>query len=416
MPCGLSAHSAVDSHFLSPQPRYAHDGRWYVEARKGREYAIRLRNPYPVHVAVALSVDGLNTIDARESTAADARKWVLGPYETVTISGWQTRQTEARRFEFTTEERSYGQALGKTANLGIVSAVFFKERVPTFRPDTANEHGGARMPAPQPSAPAERDAPASAADARAGQPSADEYAATGMGRRTGHAVQPVWLALEDAPAQAVHIRSEFRPQRVRLGILPPAAPADRLQPRERARGFEPGFCPRAAAPTLSAWRRRGLYYGRAPIVSSLSTSRVSTLAAASRAVARCVARHPDIQAAYIFGSVAQGRARPDSDIDVGVLLGRRLPDARALRYRLTLADELGAALHRNDVQLVILNDAPPLLAQRVLSQGVLVFQRSRAARVRFHVATAQRYDDMVPTMERYVDRLKQHVTHGRAGG
>src|SRR4249920_415499 len=74
----------------APQPRYAHNGRWYVEAQKGREYAIRLRNPYAVRVAVALSVDGLNTIDARETTAAEARKWVLGPYETVTISGWQT--------------------------------------------------------------------------------------------------------------------------------------------------------------------------------------------------------------------------------------------------------------------------------------------------------------------------------------
>src|SRR5688500_9321167 len=31
-----------------PQTRYAHNGRWYVEALKGREYAIRLRNPYPV--------------------------------------------------------------------------------------------------------------------------------------------------------------------------------------------------------------------------------------------------------------------------------------------------------------------------------------------------------------------------------
>ncbi len=151
-------------------------------------------------------------------------------------------------------------------------------------------------------------------------------------------------------------------------------------------------------------------------MSTHSATRVSALAAASRVVARCVARHPDIQAAYIFGSVAQGRARPDSDIDVGVLLGRRLPEARALRYRLTLAGELGAALHRNDVQLVILNDATPLLAQRALSRGVLVFQRSRAARVRFHVATARRYEDMVPTMERYVGRFTQHVRTGRVSG
>jgi hypothetical protein len=221
-----------------PQRRYAHDGRWYVEARKGREYAIRLRNPYPVRVAVALSVDGLNTIDARETTAAGARKWVLGPYETVTISGWQTSQTEARRFEFTTEARSYGQALGKTANLGVISAVFFRERAPLFTPGPANEHAGGRAPARPSAAPAEPDAPAAA-----GRQAHDEYAATGMGRRTGHAVEQVWLELEDAPAQAVNLRYEFRPQLVRLGILPPGGAADPLQRRERARGFEPGFCP-----------------------------------------------------------------------------------------------------------------------------------------------------------------------------
>ena len=238
-PAGVDVELLVDG---APQTRYAHEGRWYVEARKGREYAIRLRNPYPVRVAVALSVDGLNTIDARESTAGDARKWVLGPYETVTISGWQTSQSEARRFEFTTEERSYGQALGKTANLGVVSAVFFKERVPTYRPDTANDNA---MSSPLPSARTERDAPASAAGAgtSATKQSADEYAATGMGRRTGHAVEQVWLDLEDTPAQTVNIRYEFRPQLVTLGILPRAMPADRLQQRERARGFEPGFCP-----------------------------------------------------------------------------------------------------------------------------------------------------------------------------
>ena len=28
-------------------PAYPHDGRWYVEAVKGREYAIRLRNSFP---------------------------------------------------------------------------------------------------------------------------------------------------------------------------------------------------------------------------------------------------------------------------------------------------------------------------------------------------------------------------------
>ena len=218
------------------QPRLAHGGRWYVEARKGREYAIRLRNPYPVRVAVALSVDGLNTIDARETTAAAARKWVLDPYEVVVISGWQTSQTEARRFEFTTEEKSYGQALGKTANLGVISAVFFKERVVTYKRDRSRDQAR-QIPAPSESQKLE------AANARKEAKDYDEYAATGMGRRTGHAIEQVWLNLEESPSQVVSIRYEFRPQLVKLGVLAPAPTADPLLRRERARGFEPGFCP-----------------------------------------------------------------------------------------------------------------------------------------------------------------------------
>jgi hypothetical protein len=99
------------------RPLFVHSTRLYVEALNGRQYAIRLRNPYPVRVAIALSVDGLNTIDARETSPAAARKWVLGPHQTVVIRGWQVSRTEARRFAFTTEPRSYGAALGKPAAL-----------------------------------------------------------------------------------------------------------------------------------------------------------------------------------------------------------------------------------------------------------------------------------------------------------
>lgn len=222
-----------------PRRRYSHNGRWYVEAVKGREYAIRIRNPFGVRVAVALSVDGLNTIDARQTTAAAARKWVIDPYQTVTISGWQTSRTDARRFEFTTEERSYGQALGRTANLGVISALFFRERVATISQEREKDGSERRAGAPQPSAPAAQESSDAAGRARP----ADEYAATGMGRRTDHVVTQVWLDLETAPAQSVDIRYEFRPQLVRLGILPVSPTRDPLERRERAQGFEPGFSP-----------------------------------------------------------------------------------------------------------------------------------------------------------------------------
>src|SRR2546421_6860342 len=111
-----------------PLQEYLARGRRYVEALEGAEYEISLRNTLPVRVAVALSVDGLNSIDAKHTTAWNASKWVVGPYQTIRIGGWQMSSERARRFYFTTERDSYAAKLGQAANLGVISAVFFREQ------------------------------------------------------------------------------------------------------------------------------------------------------------------------------------------------------------------------------------------------------------------------------------------------
>ena len=245
------------------RPQYAARGAWYVEALKGRSYSIRITNPYPVRVAVALSVDGLNTIDARHTTPAAARKWVLGPFGSVTISGWQTSMSDARRFEFTTEARSYGARLGRIEDLGIISAVFFRERLPRPIPVTAwadpspasgvppvGESRGAAAAGSGGSAgaPSAQGAADSAKAARAAAPSSTapstEYAATGMGGYIDHSVTVTSLDLEDTPAASLSLRYEYRAELVRLGVMPAPQPNDdAMDRRERARGFAPGFCP-----------------------------------------------------------------------------------------------------------------------------------------------------------------------------
>ena len=61
-----------------------------------------------------------------------------------------------------------------------------------------------------------------------------------MGDRTRHEVARIDLDLEKTPAARIRIRYEFRPQLVRLGLLPPEG--DRLARRDRARGFD-RYCP-----------------------------------------------------------------------------------------------------------------------------------------------------------------------------
>ena len=140
---------------------------------------------------------------------------------------------------------------------------------------------------------------------------------------------------------------------------------------------------------------------------------LADLARTTRAVARCLSRHREIQAAYLFGSVSTGRARPDSDVDIAVLVDRRVRPTQMLTYRLKLMTDLGSALRRSDVDVVILNDATPLLAHRALSQGTLVFERSARARVRFQVKTAARYFDLIPMFELHLRYLKRSVREDR---
>jgi predicted nucleotidyltransferase len=88
---------------------------------------------------------------------------------------------------------------------------------------------------------------------------------------------------------------------------------------------------------------------------------------------------PGVASVYLFGSHATGRAHRESDVDVGVLLDWRRYPSREARFeaRVRLVSALIAALHENAVDVVILNDAPPLLGRRVISEGRRVFLSDR---------------------------------------
>ena len=105
---------------------------------------------------------------------------------------------------------------------------------------------------------------------------------------------------------------------------------------------------------------------------------------------------------YLFGSHAEGRAHRDSDVDVGVLLNwTSYPDrARRFEARLQLSGHIGHALGRNDVDIVILNDAPPTLARAIISRGVRVFCRDAAADHAFVRTSLLRAADLEPFLRR----------------
>ncbi len=229
---------------------YRARGTVYVEAIRGEDYVLRLSNPTGRRVAVALSVDGLNTINAKRTDPHHAPKWILDPWETIEISGWQVSGSHARSFYFTGETDSYGAALGQTENLGVIEAVYFREKLgfaeqwlPFMQKEERSRDGASRDEGERGAglgAAPRAQAPSSATESQGKDKLDDDYAATGMGNRQRNDVREVEVDLESKPAASVRIRYEFRPQLVKLGVLPRYERP--LERRERARGFD-NYCP-----------------------------------------------------------------------------------------------------------------------------------------------------------------------------
>lgn len=109
-----------------------------------------------------------------------------------------------------------------------------------------------------------------------------------------------------------------------------------------------------------------------------------------------------VVSAYLFGSHAEGRAHRDSDVDIAVLLDREVYRTERERFdaRLRLTGALGAHLKRDDVDLVVLNDAPPELGARVITHGNRVFCSDKDKDHIFVRDIQLRAADLKPFLER----------------
>ena len=117
-------------------------------------------------------------------------------------------------------------------------------------------------------------------------------------------------------------------------------------------------------------------------------------------IADLVASMTEVQEAYLFGSCARGTHQSHSDVDVAVFIDEAAVEASDYGYRADLTTSLMSGLGTNEVDVVVLNRAPPLLYHRVLRDGIRVFSRDlRATTVREGRALS-RYCDYIPQLSK----------------
>lgn len=110
---------------------------------------------------------------------------------------------------------------------------------------------------------------------------------------------------------------------------------------------------------------------------------------------------PRVASVYLFGSVAEERAHRESDVDLAVLLSRAAHPGAAERFDagLRLAGALQAELGRT-VDLLVLDDAPPLLGRHVVTHGRRLLCRDDAADFAYVCGVQLRAADLEPWLRR----------------
>jgi hypothetical protein len=125
--------------------------------------------------------------------------------------------------------------------------------------------------------------------------------------------------------------------------------------------------------------------------------------------------HADVLEAYLFGSVTRGEHQPHSDLDVALYLAPASEDRSGFGPAADFGAVLSKALGRNDVDVVILNDAPPLLYHRVLRDGVRVLSRDLSATTTREGWALSRYCDYAIQLQKIERAHQARIAAGAFG-
>ncbi|MBI4374179.1 MAG: helix-turn-helix domain-containing protein [Deltaproteobacteria bacterium] len=101
------------------------------------------------------------------------------------------------------------------------------------------------------------------------------------------------------------------------------------------------------------------------------------------------AKEDRILLGYLFGSTARGRTRSDSDIDVAFLLKGN----PTVEDKISLTSDLTELLSTENIDVVLLNEATPLLRHEIITDGKLFFSHSEEIAGQFEMKVYREYLD-----------------------
>jgi predicted nucleotidyltransferase len=104
----------------------------------------------------------------------------------------------------------------------------------------------------------------------------------------------------------------------------------------------------------------------------------------------------EVDAIYLFGSYATGRAKPISDIDICVITKR--DTSKDIKEQILSNSS-------KKIDIVVFWDLPPAIRFRVLKKGKLLYERDYLTLHRIKIDTLKSYLDIQPMTRRHCSKV-----------
>lgn len=223
-----------DTFLVIPHKDYweieTHIIKQYLEARRGENYGICIRNMTSERIGVVIAVDGRNIISGKQSDLKNSEAmYIVNSYGHGRYDGWRTASDTVHKFYFTDIADSYAmRTFGDSSAMGVIAVAVYREKE---RPQPLYEHKRhENAPSAESAAPGKTDA------------FRDERAGTGFGDEHYSPTIRVAFNPEKRPVQKTLIKYEWRDVLCRKGILHCwKEPHNRLWDEAEYAPYPPGY-------------------------------------------------------------------------------------------------------------------------------------------------------------------------------
>ena len=130
-------------------------------------------------------------------------------------------------------------------------------------------------------------------------------------------------------------------------------------------------------------------------------------------VVRQVSQNKDVSALYSFGSASEKALKPMSDLDFGILLTAGMSKKKRSYKHLHLIGLFNDVFMTDEIDLVLMNDAPLRFSYHIIKDGKLLFCRKKSELINYKDHVVKVYIDFKYYRDSFDDVFLEGIGYDR---